>query len=298
MRILGRVSVPAPLVVVAAFAAQALALAVVGCSNNAKISEEKAAAHVERLAKVADEDVQEVRRGLPRGAQALSAVWAMAGANPQANRPAVCRKLEQARNGDRDLMVAKSTFFALADAQGVVLCSDQDPDTLVGKTLLSAFPQLRKAIEGTPVETVGTMPEVGAKPNVADQEWLSGVPVRDSSDTIRGIYVSGWSYKRFAYHLEETLKHDITIEAIQAKKDRFKQPLLYVFVFAGPKVYGAPVTPQVNAESLEKVDLPARTANGPHRQPLEIMGRSFGLAATRIPALGPDTGVAVIRSEI
>ncbi len=272
-----------------------------GCTNSAKISEEKAAAHVERLAKLADEDVQEVRRGLPRGAQTLGAAWAGTGSSgnpPQGNRPSVCRKLEQARSGNRDLMVAKSTVFALADTQGVVLCSDQDPDALAGKALLPAFPQLRKALEGAPAEAVGAMAELAAKPNLADQQWLVAVPVRDSSDAVRGIYVSGWSYKRFAYHLEETLKHDITIEAIQAKKERFKQPLLYAFVFAGPRVYGAPVTPQINAEALEKLDLPARTTNGLHHQPLEITGRAFGLAAVRVAALGGDAGVAILRSEL
>jgi hypothetical protein len=274
----------------------ALALSA-ACTDTGKVSEEQAAAHAQGLAKLAAADVQEVRRGLPRAAKSLAALWA-GDADPHGARASVLRKLEQVRNGDSDLTVAKSTFFALTDDQGSVLCSDQDPDSLRDKTLLTAFPELRKVLGGETVETVGSMPEIAAKSSVVDQQWLSGTPVLDPANNVRGMYVTGWSYKRFAYHLEETLKHDITVEAIRAKKERFKQPLLYVFVFAGQKVYGTPVSPQVNADALEKLDLPSKTAAGLHRQQVEITHRTFGLAAARVAELGPNAGVAVLRSEI
>ena len=113
------------------------------------------------------------------------------------------------------------------------------------------------------------------------------------------MYVSGWSLRRFAYHLEETLKHDIVEDALKAGDSRTKVPLVYVFVFAGPKVYGAPVTPIVNSEFLQGLNLAAKTeAGGVFHQQLEITGRGYGLAARRAPKMGADIGVAVLRSEI
>ena len=123
--------------------------------------------------------------------------------------------------------------------------------------------------------------------------------MRDRSGVVRGVYVSGWSLRRFAYHLEEALKHDLLADALKSGESRTKMPLVYVFVFAGAKVYGAPVTPLVNAQALEPLALPAKTAGGDvFHQQLEITGRGYGLAARRAPKLGPDAGVAVLRSEI
>jgi len=91
---------------------------------------------------------------------------------------------------------------------------------------------------------------------------------------------------------------DLVEDALKAGDSRTKLPLVYVFVFAGSKVYGAPVTPLVNCESLQGLDLVAKTEGGAFHQQLEITGRGYGLAARRAPKMGPDVGVAVLRSEI
>ena len=55
-----------------------------GCTESAKVSEHKATAHVERLARLADDDVEEVRRGLPRGAKSLGQLWGGQGTRSRA----------------------------------------------------------------------------------------------------------------------------------------------------------------------------------------------------------------------
>jgi hypothetical protein len=124
-------------------------------------------------------------------------------------------------------------------------------------------------------------------------------PIRDAASVVRGMFVSGWSFRRFAYHLEEALKHDFVTEALRAGASRTKLPLVYVFLFAGSRSYGAPVTPLLNSETLDGLGLVVKTEGGVvfHRQ-LEITGRRYGLAARRAPKMGPDIGVAVLRSEI
>jgi hypothetical protein len=274
------------------------AIALMACTDPSKISERKAVTHVERLSKLADEDVEELRRGIPRGAKNLGAIWEGKG-SPETDPSSVRRALDRVRNEDRDLEISKGTFFAATDDKGVVLRSDQEPDQLAGKSLMAAFPGLQKVLAGETLEMRGSMAELAGARSGGDEQWLVGSAVRDAKSAVRGAYVSGWSLRRFAYHLEETLKHDLVSEALRAGESRTKQPLVYVFVLAGAKVYGAPVTPLLNAQTLEGLDLLRKTDNGvTFHQQLEITGRGYGLAAARAPKMGPDVAVAVLRSEI
>lgn len=280
--------------------ALSLSLAVLAsaCTDQAKVSETKASAHAERLAKLADDDVDEVRRGLPAGAKSLSATWGDkkdAGEDPSSAR----RALDRARSENRDLSVAKSTFFALTDEKGAVLRSDQDPDIFAGKSLVVAYPAVAKVLAGESLETRGVMAEAAGARTGGDEQWVAAAPVRDSQGAVRGVYATGWSMRRFAYHLEEALKHDLNAEALRSgDKTLAKLPLLYVFVLAGGKVYGAPVTPLVNSETIEKLDLMSKTTGETvYHQTLEITGRGFGLAVRRAPKMGADVAVAVLRSE-
>src|SRR5882724_3870922 len=128
------------------------------CTESSKLSERSAVAHVERLAKLADDDIEELRRGLPRGARALGPIWSAKG-DPRADLGSVRRALDRVRSDDHDLEVAKSTFFALSDDKGIVLCSDQEPDRLAGSSLVAGFPGLVKVLAGEPVELRGSMIE-------------------------------------------------------------------------------------------------------------------------------------------
>jgi hypothetical protein len=267
------------------------------CTDSSKVSEEKATAHVERLAKLTDDDVEEVRRGVPLGAKSLGPLWD--GKKDAFDDPSVARRaLDRVRDEHRDLAIAKSTFFAVTDEKGTVLRSDQEPDTLAGKSLVAAYPAMAKVLAGEAIETRGSMAETAGTRIGGDEQWVVAAPVRDGQGTVRGIYASGWSMRRFAFHLEEAIKHDMTAEALRSSERRQKAPLVYVFVLAGSKVYGAPVTPLVNSETLEKLDLPSKIPDGvTYHQTIEITGRGFGLAARRAPRMGADIGVAVLRSE-
>ena len=267
------------------------------CTDSAKVSEGKAVAHAERLAKLSDEDVEEVRRGLPQGAKSLGQFWD-GKKGPLADPSQARRALDRARDDSRDLAIAKSTFFAMTDDKGMVLRSDQEPDQMAGKSLVASYPDMSKVLAGAAIEMRGSMPETAGARIGGDEQWVAAAPVKDAQGQVRGIYASGWSMRRFAYHLEETLKHDMTSEALRSGEKHVKLPLVYVFVLAGSKVYGAPVTPLVNSETLQKLDLLSKTANdATYHQTIEITGRGFGLAARRTPRMGADIGVAVLRSE-
>jgi hypothetical protein len=287
--------VPLSLRVVAALSIAAVSSA---CTDQAKVSETKATVHAERLAKLTDDDVDEVRRGIPFGAKSIATAWA-AKKDLSADPTIARRALDRAREDNRDLSVAKSTFFAVTDEKGTILRSDQDPDIFAGKSLVAAYPAMSKVLAGESLEMRGAMAEAAGARTGGDEQWVAASPVRDSDGIVRGIYATGWSMRRFAYHLEEALKHDLNAEALRSgDKKLAKLPLLYVFVLAGGKVYGAPVTPLVNSETLEKLDLMSKTAgDAVYHQTIEITERGFGLAARRAPKMGADIAIAVLRSE-
>jgi hypothetical protein len=243
------------------------------------------------LAALADKDVGEVERGLPLGAKRLQALYAKS-ADPRQDLPAVRFALLRIRREVPDLTVAKSTFFALADEKAIAIRNDLEEDAMAGKNLAALFPELAKALSGAYVATTGKFPGP-PPPSGADKDWIAAVPVKKDDGTVAGILVTGWTFRRFAHHLQETLKHDL-----QEKQKNGKLPVLYVAIFDKSGVYSAPQTPSVNDKALADADLVGKTAAGPFQGVMSIADREFGYAAVRTPKMGDEIGIAVLRSEL
>lgn len=272
-----------------------LALLTAGCGDGGKGSQKYADEAAAKLATVLKDDVGQVKRGVPGGVKRLGDV---VDADPGANLVALRKALESARGSDKDLQVAKVTFFSFADPTGMVLRSEGDPDLLAGKSVFGAFPELKKAADPGSglVEAFGEMQEMRGVRNGADQQWVVAHPVKAADGQVRGVLVTGWSLRAYARRLQEAGKREM-VEL--AKRDKLKQePLFYAFVFKGSKAYGEAVTPDINAEAVEKQDLQGKTAAGPWSGTLDITGRIYGVAAQRVPDLAPDAGVAVLVSQI
>jgi hypothetical protein len=77
-----------------------------------------------------------------------------------------------------------------------------------------------------------------------------------------------------------------------------KVPVLYVYVLVGDAAFGAPVAPVINGKAIS-AQHPLERIQGDQvwASPLEIEGRSFGVAVQRVSELGPDVAIAVLRSE-
>lgn len=282
-----------------------LAFHATGCGKDkGQKSSDDARANVQKLVDLTAKDVAEVERGLPEGAKKLTELFAKElgkDGDPRTNVPAVRSALLKMRQQVPDLGIAKSTFFAFADDKGIAIRNDFERDTMGGKDLIQAWPGLRAVVDGAPyAATTGHFP--GA-PNPAgpDGEWVAAVPVK-RGDVQQGILVTGWTYRRFAYHLQVTLQRDIQDQLMRAN-EKGKMPILYVCLFDKENVYGAGVpgttpVPEVNEKALAAVGLHAKTEAGVAAAPLRITDRDFGWAATRLPKLGPDLGVVVLRSEI
>jgi hypothetical protein len=270
------------------------ALALAGCDDHRKASEQSAVDEVQRLTPLVKEDVEQVRKGLPLGAAKLAT---LADPDTLANPVGLQKAVASARAFVKDLDVAKSTFFSFADVTGTVLRSEADPDMLAGKSVTKAFPALQKALDPASgnVEAFGQMPEMRGVRNGPDLAWVIAHPVKQG-DKVTGMFVTGWSFRLFARHLDEMAKRHLIEETQKANKKA--PPIAYVFVVKGQTAYGGPVTPDVNAQTVEGMNLIEKTAGGLYRTNLEITNRAFGLAAQRTPELGDDAAVAVLLSEI
>lgn len=271
------------------------AVAVDGCKDKGKESAERAKSHVDSLSKLADKDVAEVERGLPEGGKKMAVLLAKE-TDLKASSAVVRSALLKIRQQVSDLGIAKSTFFAFTDDKGIAIRNNLDPDTMAGKDVVAAYPDLKKVLAGEPYLT--TIGQLGTpNPRGPDKEWVAGVPVKREDGALAGMLVTGWTYRWFAYHLQESLKREVQ-EALLREDDKGKLPVLYVFLFDKDGVYGARETPLVNENALAAAGVFAKTAGGPTSEPIEITERKFGWAAERVPKLGPDVGIAVLRSEL
>lgn len=276
-----------------------------GCKGSGQASADHARANVQSLVELTSKDIAEVERGLPDGAKKLTSLLAKELAkdpSPPQSSPAIRSALLKMRQQVPDLGIAKSTFFAFANEHGIALRNDFEHDTMAGKDLIKAWPGLKPVIEGAPfAATTGQFP---GTPNPAgpDKEWVAAVPVPKTETSPGGMLVTGWTYRRFAYHLQVSLQRDVQ-DQLMRTGDKNKMPVLYVCLFDKEHVYGAGApgalrVPEVNEQELTKVGLYQSTEAGPVSRPISITGRDFGWAAARLPKLGPDVGVVVLRSEI
>ncbi len=278
------------------FCAMACALVLFGCKDKAKESAEQAKGNVSILTMLAEKDVGEIERGLPEGAKKMIAQLGKETDLRQSTQT-VRAALLKMRQQVPDLGVAKSTFFAFTDEKGIAIRNDLEQDTMAGKDVVSAYPELRKALSGA--EFVWTIGQFPGTPNPAgpDKEWVAAVPVKRDDGSLAGLLVTGWTYRRFAYHLQESLKRDLQDQLMRGG-DKGKLPVLYVLLFDKETTYGARGTPTVNEQALAGLDLAGKTAAGPAQGVVTITDRAFGWAAARVPKLGTDVGVVVLRSEI
>lgn len=263
------------------------------CTRSVDTSVAKAKQHVSMLVGVTVADVEELQKGLPEGAEHLRSLY-QSNASAKDDLGEVRKQLDRARNQVQDLRIAKSTFFALVDRDGLVLRSDREPDLMAGKSLFDRFPDVRQVLNANTVVSRGSMPEAAGLKGRPDGQYVLAVPVSKEQQVV-GVYVSGWSWSAYAYRLQNALSGAIRDDKTN---ERAKEPLVYVYLVVDESVFGAPTAPEVNAIAIQKQSaLTKIKGEEVLSMPLEVTGRDFGLAVQLAPSLGPNVAVAVLRSE-
>lgn len=274
------------------FAAIALCSALFGCEGTGKVSAQKATVHMEYIAKAVRGDVKEIRSGMPAGAKALEELFQNAA--PEVPGPVDAREaLIRVRAKNNDLDSAKSTFFLIATVDGTIIRNNLEEDEMAGKNLFEVYPAAKKNRKDSYYEFNGSWDVARGVNNKDDAQHCAVAPVVLEGKTV-GYFVSGFSWSSYAYRLETSLRSEI----LQNTKEGDKVPLLYVYVLAGGKSYGAPVSPEVNGQAILKLNPVEKTKGGEVVSlPLEITRREFGVALKHFPELGDDVVLAVLRSE-
>ena len=268
----------------------------VGCSDPAKKSAEAALPQSERLTQLIDSDVGDVRKGLPTGAKKLGEeIFKDPSKEPDPKE--VRETLRKTRESVNALQVLRSTFFAVTDAKGVAIASDQDSDGFVGKNLLESYAALSKATAGGDVETIGSFDPARGVAKGDDAQWISATPIKIADGSQKGTFVTGWSLRRYADRLQEQLNTDFRLNL--KKGEMAKAPLLYVFVVVGDKAYGSPRAPEVNQKAVEGLKITEKVqGDAPFTGTVTIEGRGFGVAARKAKSLSDKAYVVLLRSEV
>ena len=268
------------------------ALASVACTDQAKKSAERAKVQAEELAKLVTADVQELERGMPSGAAEIAKTLLAGEARAESIEPADVRKaLRRIRSVVPDLRSAKSTFMALATADGLGIRSDLEEDRMAGIRLFETFPAFAST-HGAFATTIGTFDD--AKGPVVDDDFAAMVPVQVAGET-KAVLLSGWTFRAFARHLQAQAEQTMA-EKRKAGVETEKAPVFYVALSDARGTFGSPTTPRVNLDAIQSMT-PIAVANGATGTK-EIEGRTFGWAAAKARAMGPDVTVFVLRSDL
>ena len=91
------------------------------------------------------------------------------------------------------------------------------------------------------------------------------MPVKRETGDTGAVFVTGWTYRYFARHLQESLKDRLTDEAKKTGNEG-KIPVFYVAVFDKTGVYSAPLTPPVDEKALAEQSLVDKTAQRVRRR--------------------------------
>jgi hypothetical protein len=265
----------------------------VGCDDRMKASAARAPSALEFMLPMLERDTAQIRRGLPPGAATLGKLL---DEDPGHDPEGLRRNLEKARVSVTELAIAKSTFFVFVNADGTVLRAEADPDLAAGGSLTKEIPDAKRIFaEPGLVEVFGSMHGLRGVERGGDLQWVVGHGVSTSKGARVGAFVTGWSYRKYADFLEGALRRHLVDTADDKKRPA---PLTYVFLARGDKAYGGAVTPDVDAEAVAKLGLPAKLGDELHQSTLTVEGQTFALVARRIPSLDRDTVLVLLLAVV
>lgn len=267
---------------------------VAGCRDKDKEVQEKIVPALETALPLIERDTKQVREGLPKGALLMTKHL---DGDPGSDLEGVKRAIVNARAGTDELVVAKSTFFAFVGENGMVLRSEAEADLAAGKSLVEAIPEAKKflSVDAGLVEVWGYMDGLRGVNKGGDLQWVVGHPVKSADGGLLGAFITGWSLRSYAKYLEDHIQAHLK----KGMSDPTKPPpLSYVFIVKGDAAFGAPVTPEDNAEAIGKLGLVDKTKSGVHQQPIELDGRNFFIAAVAAPDMGSDVVIVLMMSPV
>lgn len=274
----------------------------VGCKSKAQKQAEAAIPDLARIEKlVSDRHVDSLARALPIAATALAEKVDKGIGLEEAKvlGPAFVKLLEKSD----DLRSAKRSYYALTDVNGDIVWVDDTNWVVVGRKFAVAFPDAKEILAGKKRFAAGPGRYGGAEPEALT--LFETAPIA-KGDAVVGLLVSGWEVHEIAEDLQRQLQTDLAMKTVKPKtrakpKDKYQlaldTPDLWVAVFGKDFVWLQEGVPQPLEDGVKGLGLHGKTANGQWTGTFDVLNRGWGAAAKRIPALGPDMGLAVLRND-
>ncbi len=276
--------------------------ALAGCKSKAQKQAEIAVGDVERVQKtVTERHVDALSRALPKAADAVAEKLGDS-VDVHAAASTLGAAFVELRNKTDDLRSAKRSYFVITDDKGEVAWVDDDSWVVVGRRMAATFPPVKQALEGAPYAT-GSGRYGGASEDALS--FAEAVPIK-KGETIVGALVAVWEAHEAAEDLQRQLATELAMKSVEPKtrvkpKDKralqLDAPDVWVAVFQGKNVYFQQDAPQPLEDATKALDLAGKTSGGPWHGTYDVMNKGWGAAAKRVPSLGPDVGIAVLRLE-
>lgn len=274
----------------------------VGCKSKAQKQAEAAIPDLARLEKlVSDRHTDSLARALPLAAAALAAK--VTSTLSQEEAKVVGPAFDELRNKSDDLRSAKRSYFAITDVNGDIVWVDDPNWVVVGRKLAVAFPAAKELLDGAKPYAAGSGRYGGADPEALT---LFEAATITKGDARVGLLVSAWEVHEIAEDLQRQLQTDLAMKTVKPKtrakpKDKYQlaldTPDLWVAVFSKDYVWLQDGAPQTLEDGVKSIGLHAKTAAGAWSGTFDVLNRGWGAAAKRLPALGPDLGLAVLRHD-
>lgn len=282
----------------------ALCLLSCGCKSKAQKQAEAAVTDIARLEKlIADRHLDSLARALPPSASGLGGkLNATSDLHAEANTLGTA--FVEARNKSDDLRSAKRSYFVLVDAGGEVVWCDDSGWAVVGRKIAVGFPSVKDVLDGKAPFSRGLGRYGGAGEEALT--FTDASPIKEPGGKVVGALVAAWEAHDAAEDMQRQLLTELAMKTVEPKtrvkqKDKMKlvmdTPDLWVALFRGPSVYLPEDGPQPLEDAVKALELAKKTANGPWTGTFNVMNGSWGGAAKRIEALGPEVGVAVLRHD-
>lgn len=273
-----------------------------GCKSKAQRQAEAAIPDLARLEKlVSDRHVDSLARALPIAATALSAKIDKGLGLEEAKL--LGPVFDELRNKSDDLRSAKRSYYAIADVNGDIVWVDDPNWVVVGRKLGVAFPDSKELLAGKKKYAAGAGRYGGADPEALT--LFEAAPLV-KGDAAIGLLVSGWEVHEIAEDLQRQLQTDLAMKTVKPKvrakpKDKYQlaldTPDLWVAVFGKDYVWLQEGAPQPLEDGAKALGLHAKTAGGLWTGTFDVLNHGWGAAAKRLPSLGPDMGLAVLRND-
>lgn len=245
-----------------------------------------------RVQSIVREDIERGVRGVEQAASKLQRGFLLPDpARRQRDMRTALHLLRQPPRGIPELMISPISFLAALDANGIVICRDQEPDPMAEFDAGREFDLVRAALtEGRSGYALDEFPAI--LPDQPGSQTVLYVAPSRREGRIVGAVLSGTPLWRTAQRLGRQLQLEHADEIAQGL-------ILWVYLFRGAELHHHGTPSDLTTILPDHAARTARLAASPGGYTGVLMqyGRAYAYGVIPLPRIGPDVGAIIVRSN-